>query len=244
MSTASLKDRLILVTGASRGIGRATALLAAEQGAHVIAMARTQGALEELDDAIRAMGNAATLVTADLKDGDGIDRLGAALYERWGKLDGLVMNAGILGPISPVGHIRPKEWEDVMAVNLTACFRLIRSMDPLLRQSDAGRVVAVSSGASPRTRAFWGAYGASKAGLDALMRAYAHENERTSINVATINPGPTRTAMRAKAMPGEDPATLPGPEKCAAEIVALLSPQSNVHGEWLDLPHMPETARA
>lgn len=235
-----LKDRLILVTGASRGIGRATALEVAKRGGHVIAFARTQGALEELDDAIRAEGNASTLVVADVTDGDGIDRLGAALFERYRKLDGLVLNAGTLGPISPLGHISPKEFDQVMAVNVTAAFRFIRSMDPLLRQSDAGRVVAVSSGAARRPKAYWGAYAASKAATDAMLLSYAAEVESTALRVNLLNPGPTATRMRAKAMPGEDPRTLPAPDVPARMIADLLSPAESRNGQWIDMPALTD----
>jgi NAD(P)-dependent dehydrogenase (short-subunit alcohol dehydrogenase family) len=230
----TLQGRLILVTGASRGIGHATALEVARRGGHVIALARTQGALEELDDQIRAMGNAATLVVSSVTDGDGLDHLGGALFERYGKLDGLVINAATLGPISPVGHISPKEFDTVIATNLTAAFRLIRSMDPLLRRSDGGRLVSVSSGVAKQPRAYWGAYAASKAGLDALISSYAAEVQSTAIRVNMLNPGATRTRMRAKAMPGEDPSRLPGPEVPARLIADLLSPAETRHGAWIE----------
>src|SRR5215831_9543097 len=163
-----LADRIALVTGASRGIGAATALALAKAGAHVVAVARTVGGLEELDDAIRAVGTSATLVPLDLKDYDGIDRLALALNERYGRLDVLIGNAGILGPLSPLGHVEPKAWDDVMAINVTANWNLIRTLDPLLRASSAGRVVFLTTGNNPR--AYWGPYKVSKSALDALAR--------------------------------------------------------------------------
>jgi NAD(P)-dependent dehydrogenase (short-subunit alcohol dehydrogenase family) len=219
--TDTSSQRIALVTGASRGIGRATAIALARTGAHVIAVARTVGALEDLDDEIKANGGTASLVPHDLKDFDGLDRLGAALYERYGRLDMLVGNAGILGPLSPLGHIEPKAWDEVMAVNVTANWRLIRSMDPLLKASPAGRAVFVTSGASWKANAYWGPYGVSKAALDVLVRTYAAETVKTPIRVNLLSPGPTRTKMRAAAMPGEDPMTLPAPEALAEVVVRL-----------------------
>jgi NAD(P)-dependent dehydrogenase (short-subunit alcohol dehydrogenase family) len=233
----TLKNRIAVVTGASRGIGRAVALGLAKQGAHVVAVARTQGALEELDDAIRsAGGEAATLVPIDLRDSDALDRLGAALYERWGKLDIFIGNGGTLGPITPLGHVTPKEWEQVMAVNVTANWRLIRSLDPLLQKSDAGRVVLLSSGASWKRLAYWGPYSVSKSAVDALGVTYAHETQNTPIKVMLVNPGPIRTDMRAAAMPGEDPMTLETPDDLAPHIVAMASPEWQVSGQIYDHP--------
>lgn len=220
-----LEGRVAVVTGASRGIGYHAALGFAAAGAHVVAVARTVGGLEELDDAIKAGGaGSATLVPLDLKDYDGIDRLGAALYERWRRLDVLFANAGILGQLSPLGHVPPKVWDDVIAINVTANWRLIRSLDPLLRLSDAGRALFMSSGAAQNLRPFWGPYSVSKAALEALARTYAHEVQATPIRVAVINPGKTRTAMRAQAMPGEDPATLPHPSEIVPALVEMASP--------------------
>jgi NAD(P)-dependent dehydrogenase (short-subunit alcohol dehydrogenase family) len=236
MTSTPLKDRVAVVTGASRGIGYATALALAEAGAHVIAVARNVGGLEELDDAIRAMGGSATLVPFDLKDFAAIDRLGAAIHERWRKLDILIGNAGMLGPISPLGHIEPKTFEEVMAVNVTANWRLIRSLDPLLQLSDAGRALFVSSGAAHKTMAFWGPYSVSKAAVQALAMTYAAENLRTKVRVNIINPGPLRTRMRAEAMPGEDPETLRTPEELAPHIVQLASPGVEDHGMIFDFP--------
>ncbi len=235
-----LTNRIALVTGATRGIGRAVCLDLARAGAHVIALGRTQGALEELDDAIRAIeGGASTLVPCDVKDGEGIDRLGAALHDRWGKLDVFVGNAGVLGPITPLGHVDPKQWDDVMAVNVTANWRLLRSLDPLLRASDAGRVVLISSGIAHRadTRPYWGPYAVSKAATDMLMRTYAAETATTSaVRVMAVNPGPLRTRMRAAAMPGEDPMTLKTPEDLSPEIVKLCLPGSTETGKLFDFP--------
>lgn len=234
--TQRLEGRLALVTGASRGIGRAFALELARQGAHVIALARTQGALEELDDEIRALDGAATLVPLDLKDGEGIDRLQGALAERWGRLDIFVGNAGLLGPLAPLGHVSPKEWDEVMAVNLTANWRLIRALDPLLRLSDAGRVLLISSGAAQKCRAYWGPYSVSKAGLEALARTYAAETVTTPVKVTMVNPGPLRTRMRAKAMPGEDPMTLKTPEDLAPELLRFVMPDWNRTSVLYDFP--------
>ena len=220
----TFKDRIILITGASRGIGYAAALNLAKQGAHIVATARTQGGLEDLDDAIKADGGLCTLVPMDLKDYDAIDRLGAALNERFGRIDGLFANAGALGDITPVPHVTPKTWDNVFAVNTTANYRLIRSMDPLLRASDAGRALFVSTSVAQTPRAFWGAYGASKAALETFVSAYAQEVSVTNLKVNLLNPGATRTAMRAKAMPGEDPSTLPAPEELAPLIAEMLSP--------------------
>ena len=221
----TFSNRIALVTGASRGIGRAAAVALARSGAQVIATATNQGALEELDDEVRTgTGSGVTIVPLDLKDGDGLDRLGAAIHERWGRLDALVAAAGVLGPMSPLGHVEPKDWTRTLAVNLTANWRLIRSTDPLLRASDAGRAVFLTSGVAAEPRAFWGAYAVSKAGLEALVRTYADETETTAVRVALYNPGRTRTRMRAEGFPGEDPETLPTPESHAPAILDLLRP--------------------
>src|SRR5262245_33435489 len=231
MADQFLQGRIALVTGASRGIGRAAALALAEAGAHVIALARTIGGLEELDDAIQAKGGATTLVPVDLKDSAGIDRMGAAIFERWGKLDILLANAGILGVLTPLTHLAPKVWDDLIAINLTANWRLIRSLDQLLRLSDAGRALFVSSAAAVNNRPFWGGYSVTKAALDSLVKTYAAELTGTTVKVNLLYPGPTRTAMRAKAMPGEDPMTLPAPEELAPLIVEMLSPDYDANGE-------------
>lgn len=219
----NLKDRIALVTGASRGIGFFTALALAKAGAHVIACARTVGGLEDLDDAIQAAGGSATLVPFDLTDMGAIDRLGGSIFERWGKLDILVANAGILGVISPIGHVEAKVFERVMQVNVNATWRLIRSVEPLLLKSDAGRALILSSGAAHKCRPFWGPYSASKAAVEALARTWAAEQQHTALRVNSIDPGATRTAMRAQAMPGEDPTTLPHPSEVAEKILFLAS---------------------
>jgi NAD(P)-dependent dehydrogenase (short-subunit alcohol dehydrogenase family) len=227
-----LADRIALVTGASRGIGYATALALAKAGAHIVAVARTVGGLEELDDAIKALGGgSATLVPLDLKDYAGIDRLGAALQQRFGRLDVLVGNAGILGPLSPLGHVEAKAWDDVMAVNVTANWRLLCVMDPLMKFSDAGRVVFVSSGVAAMALAYWGPYAASKAALETLARTYAAETATTNVRVNLFTPGPVRTRMRAQAMPGEDPMTLVTPDKVAEKIVELCLPSMQESGK-------------
>ena len=221
--TNQMANRVAVVTGASRGIGRAAALALAEAGAHVIAVARTVGALEELDDEIRAKGGAATLVPLDLKDFAGIDRLGAAIFSRWGKLDMLLGNAGLLGAITPLAHLEPKVWDDVMAVNVTANWRLIRSLDPLLRRSDAGRAVFLTSGITSLFLPYWGAYAISKTALEGLVRTYAREVAQTGVRANLVNPGPLRTKMRAQAMPGEDPATLKTPDALVPDLLRMLS---------------------
>ncbi len=230
-----LAGRVVLVTGASRGLGYAAAKNAAARGAHIVAVARTVGGLEELDDEIQALGSSTTLVPLDLTDGDAIDRLGAAIFERWGQLDGLIGNAGLLGVLSPLPHIAPKEFANVYAVNVTANYRLLRSTDLLLRQSDAGRAVFISSGAAQSARPYWGLYASSKAALDAMIKSYAGEMAITSVKANIFYPGQVRTAMRAKAMPGEDPATLPTPDEIAPKIVDLVSPNYAKTGMLIDV---------
>ncbi len=220
----NLEGKIALVTGASRGIGYFTALELAKAGAHVIACARTVGGLEELDDAIKAVGGSATLVPFDLADMEAIDRLGGSIFERWGKLDILVANAGVLGVISPIGHIEAKVFEKVMNINVNATWRLIRSVDPLLTRSDAGRAVIMSSGAAHKCRPFWSAYSASKAAVEALARTWAGETQSTPLRITSVDPGATRTAMRAQAVPGEDPMSLPHPSEVAKAILPLLGP--------------------
>jgi NAD(P)-dependent dehydrogenase (short-subunit alcohol dehydrogenase family) len=220
----SLSSRIALVTGASRGIGHAAALALAREGAHIVAIARTVGGLEELDDAIGAAGGTATLVPLDLNDMDGLARLGGALHERHGKLDILIGNAGIAGPSSPLGHIDVKAWQDVMSINVTANFQLIRCMEPLLQKSDAGRAVFITSGVASTAPAYLGPYSASKAALNALVRVWAHETASTALRVNLFSPGPVRTKMRAQVMPGEDPMTLDTPEQVAELIVPMCLP--------------------
>jgi NAD(P)-dependent dehydrogenase (short-subunit alcohol dehydrogenase family) len=236
-------ERIALVTGASRGVGRAAALALAASGAHVIALARTQGALEELDDAIRALRpgveKPATLVPCDLKDHPALDRLGEAIFRRWGRLDVLVGNAGVLGPLTPLHHCDVKAWDEVVSVNLTANWRLIRSLDSLLRQSPAGRVVFLTSSVGHRgdAKAYWGPYAVTKAGLEMLARTYAAETLNTSrIKVMLVNPGPLRTRMRAAAMPGEDPMTLREPGALAPKLVEICAPEWSDTGKLYDFP--------
>lgn len=236
MTALPLSDRIAVVTGASRGIGYTLARELAKAGAHVVAVARTTGALEELDDEIRAAGGTATLVPLDITDGDGIDRLGGALYERFGRVDILVGNAGMLGPISPLSHVGPKDWDKVMALNVTANWRLIRSLEPLLKQSDAGRAVFLTSGAARRIRAFWGPYAVSKAALEAMIATWAKELEITAVKVNLLNPGPLRTKMRAQAMPGEDAETLERPIVLVPHVMDLLSPTLEQSGRVWNYP--------
>jgi NAD(P)-dependent dehydrogenase (short-subunit alcohol dehydrogenase family) len=227
---ASLSGRIALVTGASRGIGRAAAVALAKAGAHLILVARTVGGLEEADDEIQKAGGTATLVPMNLRDSDAIDRLGASIFERWGRLDAFLGNAGVLGQLTPLAHLEPKTFQEVMEVNVTANWRLLRSLDPLLRQSDAGRVLFVTSGAARKHTPYWGAYSMSKAALESLALTYAAECEGTKVKVNLINPGPMRTAMRKKAMPGEDPNSLPAPDDMAPRIVEMLSPSFTQNG--------------
>ena len=219
-----LSGKVVLVTGASRGIGYQAALEAGRRGAHVIAVARTVGGLEELDDAIKGAGSEATLVPLDVRDGDGIDRLGKAIFDRWGRLDGLVGNAAVLGTITPVSHLDVKDFDQAFAVNVAANYRLIRSLDPLLRQAEAARAVFVSSSSSHSARPFWGVYAASKAALEALVKSYAAELSTTQVKANVFWPGAVRTAMRAKAMPGENPDTLPHPSAVAPRLIDMIAP--------------------
>ena len=223
-SPSVLSGRTALVTGASRGIGYALALGLAQAGAHLIATARTQGGLEELDDAVFASTGAhATLVPLDIEDGDGLDRLGAALYERFGKLDILISNAGELGLLTPVAHLDPPVWARAVAVNMTGTYRLIRAMDPLLRRAEAARAIFLTTGVAIAPRAFWGAYAATKAGMEALVQTYADEVESTPIRCTLLSPGPLRTRMRMQAFPGEDPMDLPPPEALTPMVLELLA---------------------
>jgi NAD(P)-dependent dehydrogenase (short-subunit alcohol dehydrogenase family) len=231
--TKRLDGKIALVTGASRGLGREMALHLAREGAHIIATARTQGGLEELDDAIRAAGSSATLVPLDVRDYDGIDRLGAAIFERWKKLDIFVGNAGALGKITPLAHVDPKVWTESIEVNITSNYRFIRSLDPLLRSAEWARVVFVTSGLAFKCTPYWGAYSVGKAGLEAIMRTYANEMAGTSVRTNCFSPGATRTKMRATAMPGEDPMTLPTPEEVSAQMVAMcLADFTDNGGVW------------
>lgn len=226
-----LAGRLALVTGASRGIGAAVAARFAAEGAQVIALARTVGGLEELDDAIRGAGGSATLIPLDLRNGDKIDQLGPSLYQRFGRLDILVGNAGVLGALSPVGHFEPKTWQEVLDVNLTANWRLIRTLDPLLRQSPAGRAIFVTCAAARAFAPYWGAYAASKAALEAMVRIYAGEIARTQLRVNLLDPGVVRTKLRAVGFPHEDDSLLRLPEEVTATFVTLAAADCSLNGE-------------
>jgi len=228
-----LAGRVALITGASRGLGAAAALAYASEGAHCVLVARTVGGLEEVDDRIKAIGGSATLVPLDVTDGPGIDRLGQALFDRFGRLDVLLGNAAILGTLSPMGHFEPRVFEQVMAVNVTANWRLIRSMDPLLRRSDAGRAIFVTSGASRRIIPYWGAYATSKAALDMMVGIYAAEVAHTQVKANLFNPGPMRTFMRREAFPGEDEALQSPPEAHGESLIQLAMPACSMNGEWV-----------
>ena len=225
-----LEGRIALVTGASRGIGAAVAKRYAKEGANVIMVAKTQAALEDVDDEIRAEGGKATLLPMDLTDYDKIDLMGASIYERFGKLDILVGNAGFLGDMTPITHLDPKIWDKVMGINLTANYRLIRSMDPLLKLSDAGRAIFLSSGTTKGARAYWAAYAVSKMALEHMVQIYAAENGKTNIRANLIDPGATRTRMRELAYPGEDPNSLKTPEEKTDMFVEMAEPAYDKQG--------------
>ncbi len=226
----ALSGAIALVTGASRGIGAATAVELARLGAHVVITARTQGGLEETDDAIRAFGGSATLLPLDLAEGAQIDAIGPSIHQRFGRLDVLVHNAGALGRLTPVAHILPNDWADAIAVNLTATWRLIRTCDPLLRNAQAGRAAFVTDARAREPKAYWGTYGASKAGMEHLVLTWADEARTTRLRVNLFDPGIVATRLRAGAMPGEDPATLPKPEDVAPKLAALCLPGERRHG--------------
>jgi NAD(P)-dependent dehydrogenase (short-subunit alcohol dehydrogenase family) len=224
MTGSLFKDRIVLVTGATRGIGAALALAFGAAGAQVVALGRTQGGLEALDDAIRAAGGPRpALVPLNLLEPDGLDILGPELHRRFGRLDVLIGAAGVLGPLTPVGHLDPKAFDQVLATNLTANWRLIRAMDPLLRQADAGRAIFLTSSVAPG-KAFWGAYAASKAALESLVASYADEMENTAVRALCVDPGAMKTRMRSQAFPGDDPASPPPPEVLAPFILELARP--------------------
>ena len=231
IANPDLSGKLVLVTGATRGIGRAVAIAAARAGAELIITGRTIGALEEVDDAITAHGGHATIVEMDMKDTAAMPRLAAAIAERWGRLDGFVANAAILTALTPVGHVTQDDWDNNIAVNLTGQWHLIRAFDPLLRAAPAGRAILVTSGAAVGSHPFWGPYAATKAGLEALGRSWAGESEQTNLRINMLNPGGTATTMRASAFPGEDPASLPQPEDIAPAFLALLAEDCPWHGE-------------
>ena len=233
---ARLAERIVLITGASRGLGAALAERCAAEGARLILVARTPGGLEEVDDRVRAHGGKATLVPLDLLQGEGIDRLGGVIAERYGKLDVLIGNAAELGVLSPLGHVEPKVFERVMALNAGANYRLIRSLDPLLRASDAGRAVFVTCGQGQERRPYWGAYAASKAALEALVLCYSAEVRHTAVGVNLVDPGPMRTRLRAQAYPGEDPGKQPEPASAVEPVLALAEPGCRRHGERMGPP--------
>lgn len=227
----TLAGSVALVTGASRGIGAAAAIELARRGAHVVLIARTQGGLEETDDAVRAVGGAATLLPLDLKDGAGLDPIGPTLFDRFGRLDILVHNAGALGKLTPVPHITPGDWDTVVGVNLTAAWRLIRSCAPLLHAAPAGRAVFVTSGVVPAPHAYWGAYGATKAGLEHLVLTWAAEVATTRLRVNLFDPGIVATRMRTEAMPGEKPDALAKPADVAGPLADLCEPALTLNGQ-------------
>ena len=232
--SVNLSDKLVLVTGATRGIGRAVAIAAAAAGAELIITGRTVGALEEADDAIRAAGGRSTMVELDMKDTPAILRLAEAIAGRWERLDGFVANAAMLPALTPITHLNPEAWNESVAVNLTGQWHMIRALDPLLRASPAGRAILVTSGAAVGSRPFWGPYAATKAALEAVGRSWAGESEKTNLRINMLNPGVTATKMRASAFPGENPDTLPSPDDIAPAFLALLATDCTHHGELVD----------
>jgi len=239
--TGRLAGKIALITGASRGIGAAVAEAYAREGAHLVLAARTVGGLEELDDKIRAVGGTATLVPLDLRDFIKIDELAAAIYQRFQKLDILIGNAAEFGTFSPLGHIDPKLWGEIIDLNLTANWRLIRAMDPLLRAAEHGRAIFVTSGIARAPRAYWGPYAVSKAGLEALVRTYAAEIEKTPVRANLIGPGIVRTRLRARVFPGEDPMDLPPPESVAEAFVQLALPECERNGDVVNASELADT---
>jgi NAD(P)-dependent dehydrogenase (short-subunit alcohol dehydrogenase family) len=239
MTDNTENKRIAFVSGATRGIGRAAAVALAKSGCHVILSGRTAGALEEVDDEIRSGGGTASILKLNLMNAERLDALGPSLYERWQKLDVIVAAAGVLGRLGPLAHLPDEIWNETIAINLTANWRLIRTLDPLLRRSDAGRALFLTSGAVRRNRAYWGPYSISKAGLESLVKTYAHEIEETPAKVNLLDPGATRTKMRAKAYPGEAPETLKPPEALAPIVLEMTSPDYKENGalvvaeDWL-----------
>lgn len=236
MTEGRLQGRIALITGASRGIGRAVALHFAQEGAQLILCARTQGALEELDDDIlRLTGDNVTLVPLDLSDFDAIDHMAAAIFERFKRLDVLIGNAGLLTSLKPMVQVKPEDWDQVININLTANYRLLRSFDPLIRASKAGRAIFVSSTVTQGTWPFWGAYAVSKAGLETMIKTYASENKKSNIKANILNPGPTRTTMRPIAYPGEDPDSIKRPEDVTEFFVRLAEASCDLNGEIIQI---------
>lgn len=234
LAQSRFDGKVALVTGASRGIGKAIAKALALEGARVIALARTKAALEELDDELKALGASVSLLRLDLNNGAQVDALGPTLYQRWQRLDILVGNAAVLGPLSPLGHISEKDWAETLNVNLTANWRLLRTLDPILRLSLAGRVLFITSGAARRCRAYWGPYSVSKAALDALVKTYANEVQSTNVRVNMLDPGAMRTRMRRQAYPGEDESTQPSPDVLAPFALSLLTEEVSATGELFE----------
>ncbi len=232
----AMDGRIVLVTGASRGLGAAVAVACAREGAQLVMVAKTRGALEEIDDQVRAAGGpGATLVAVDLREGELVDKLGAALFERYGRLDGLVLAHAELGLLTPVSHLKPDVLADTVSVNLLATHRLIRTLDPLLRMAPAGRVVAMTCEAARARTAYWGPYAASKAALEALVTCWAGETERTSMRINLVDPGPMATRLRRRAFPGEEPGAQPDPAVRAPAILDMLRPEWTRHGELVKL---------
>ena len=231
--TGRLDGKIALITGASRGLGAAVAERFAREGAHLVLTGRTVGGLEETDDRVRAVGGSATLVPFDLRDFVKIDELAAALYERYGRLDILIGNAGEFGVFSPLGHIDPTLWGEVIGLNLTANWRLIRAMDPLLRGAEHGRAVFVTTGLARDALPYYGPYAVSKAGLEAMVRIYAGEVARTRVRANLLDPGIVRTRLRARIFPGENPASVPSPESVADAFLPLVLDECGHHGEIL-----------
>ncbi|HLY46267.1 MAG TPA: SDR family NAD(P)-dependent oxidoreductase [Stellaceae bacterium] len=233
--TGRLAGKIVLVTGASRGIGAALAERFAREGAHLVLAARTVGGLEETDDRVRAAGGSATLVPLDLREFAKIDELAASLYQRYGRLDVLIGNAAEFGVFSPLGHIDPKLWSEIIELNLTANWRLIRAMDPLLRLAPSGRAIFVTSRLGRDALPYYGPYAVSKAGLETLVRIYAGEVARTAVRANLIDPGTRRTRLRAHIFPGEDPAGLPGPESVTDAFLELAVAECTRNGEIVTL---------
>ena len=230
-----MDQKVALVTGASRGIGAAVARQLARAGMHVVLTARTEGGLAEVDDAIRAEGGSATLLPLDLLDGAGLDMIGPSIFDRFGRLDVLVHSAGALGKLTPVAHILPADWNSVVGVNLAAAWRLIRSCDPVLRAAPSGRAVFLTTHRAAEPRAYWGAYGATKAALDHLVLTWAHEVATTALRVNLVDPGPVAGRIRTEAFPGEDPSTLAKPDDVAPAIAALCNELETRHGQIISV---------